>query len=102
MAVGVSILVLGLSPRVRGSLCQLKYQFSVLRSIPACAGEPLATLIGAARVYSSVEYYQLYFTKYTPSASTMVLGASPKSRIRCSPTAVRSLHVMTIAPRPES
>ena len=30
----------GLSPRVRGNLCQAAYQAAGTRSIPACAGEP--------------------------------------------------------------
>ena len=35
------MLVMGLSPRVRGNRCQFEFRASCLRSIPARAGEPL-------------------------------------------------------------
>ena len=40
----VSHRVLGLSPRVRGNPVEYPYVVYRLRSIPACAGEPLSAL----------------------------------------------------------
>ena len=48
--------VFGLSPRVRGSLCMVKPSYGLLRSIPACTGQPLPRpgMRGCIRVYPRV------------------------------------------------
>ena len=46
----------GLSPRVRGNLPPCTPIPAYSRSIPACAGEPLANVIEYARYYSCIEY----------------------------------------------
>ncbi len=46
----------GLSPRVRGNLLLDDLHAAPNRSIPACAGEPLANVIEYATYYSQIEY----------------------------------------------
>ena len=47
----------GLSPRVRGSLTLADPNDSGMRSIPTCAGEPLAVVIKETEQYHLVGYF---------------------------------------------
>ena len=89
---------MGLSPRVRGNLSWNRCTSTTHGSIPARAGEPICKTpdFGKAGVYpracggtswrlivsiafhSPRERDSPYLTKYTPSASTISLGGSPR------------------------
>ena len=117
------IAVDGLSPRVRGNPLSGGRCRARSGSIPACAGQPrlsgsniteksvyprvcgatpCSSILGIAFRDVGRTPSQWYFTKYTPSLSTISLGASPRVRIRCSPTASGSRQVITIEPWPSS
>ena len=88
----------GLSPRVRGNRDWYRIPDEAVGSIPARAGEPLTgtpratgskvypracggtswRLIVSIAFHSPRERDSPYLTKYTPSASTISLGSSPR------------------------
>ena len=68
----------GLSPRVRGNRGMAKERFTMMRSIPACAGEPSGATTAAActRVYPRVCGGTPGASRRTPSSA----GLSPRVR----------------------
>ena len=68
----------GLSPRVRGNPLPAAYPFAVLRSIPACAGEPPASRVSVCR--SEVYPRVCGGTNLAQSARYGGCGLSPRVR----------------------